>query len=159
MTSDTNDSNAANNTASEDTAVITEADLGITKAGDADPVTAGTNLTYTLTVTNAGPSDATSVVATDTLPAGTSFVSSPDGCVEGPVGTVTCNLGTIAAGGMDTADIVVLVDPSTTGTITNNASVAAATTDNNAANDTTSLDRRSSRRRSWRSPRSARSIR
>ena len=140
VASDTNDSNSANDMASEDTQVIAEADLAIAKGADAEPATAGTNLTYTLTVSNAGPSDATSVVATDTLPAGTSFVSSPDGCVEGPVGTVTCNLGTIAAGGMASADLVVAIDPSVVGTITNNAAVSSATTDNNAANDTTSLD-------------------
>ena len=35
----------------------------------------GQNVSYTLTVANAGPSDATSTVVTDVLPANTTFVS------------------------------------------------------------------------------------
>ena len=42
--------------ASDDTDVVRKADLAITKADDQDPVVAGTNLVYTLTVTNNGPS-------------------------------------------------------------------------------------------------------
>src|SRR5438067_822973 len=42
----------------------------ITKSDSPDPVTAGTDLTYTLTVKNAGPSFARSVQATDPVPAG-----------------------------------------------------------------------------------------
>ena len=44
------------------------ADLSITKTDSVDPVTAGTDLTYTLVVSNGGPSSATSVVATDPVP-------------------------------------------------------------------------------------------
>src|SRR5207248_196508 len=51
------------------------ADLAVTKTDTPDPVTAGTDLTYTVTLTNNGPSDAQGVVLSDVVPAGTTFVS------------------------------------------------------------------------------------
>ena len=52
---------------------------------------------YTITVTNAGPSPATNVVVTDTLPAGLTLVSAtPSQGTCNAVDPVTCNLGTIA---------------------------------------------------------------
>ena len=62
------------------TTVITtraRASVSITKAASPNPVVAGQQLTYTLTVTNAGPSTATETVVTDTIPANTTFVSTP----------------------------------------------------------------------------------
>src|SRR5260370_632429 len=50
------------------------ADLSITKTAPAT-VVAGNQLTYTITVTNNGPSNATNVIVTDTLPAGVNFLS------------------------------------------------------------------------------------
>ena len=50
------------------------ADLSITKSATPNPVVAGQNVTYTVTVANAGPSDAAGVNVTDFLPAGVSFV-------------------------------------------------------------------------------------
>ena len=55
-----------------------------------NPVVAGQNLTYTITVTNNGPDAADAVSLSDTLPAGTTFVSlaSPGGwsCTTPAVG-------------------------------------------------------------------------
>jgi uncharacterized repeat protein (TIGR01451 family) len=51
------------------------ADLAVTKTDILDPVVAGSNLTYTITVTNAGPNNARSVQLTDPVPASTTFVS------------------------------------------------------------------------------------
>ena len=47
----------------------------MTKVDTPDPVTPGGNFNYTITVTNAGPSNAANVSLSDTLPAGTTFVS------------------------------------------------------------------------------------
>ena len=66
---------SASNSASASTAVIRRADLGITIADSPDPVVAGTDLTYTVTVTNYGPSSSTGYAASATLPAGVSLVS------------------------------------------------------------------------------------
>src|SRR5205814_10689526 len=49
--------------------------LAIAKTASPNPAIALANLTYRITVTNAGPSPATNVVMTDTLPGGVSFVS------------------------------------------------------------------------------------
>src|SRR5262249_40370730 len=69
------DPTPGNNTGTATTAVITRADLAVTKSDSPDPVIAGTNLTYTLSLTNNGPSDAQGVVLSDVVPIGTTFVS------------------------------------------------------------------------------------
>src|SRR5207245_1101923 len=76
--SGTPDPNATNNHATATTTVLTQADLVVTKSGPATAV-AGTTFTYTITVTNSGPSDAQNVVVTDTLPGAETFVSSSEG--------------------------------------------------------------------------------
>src|SRR5947208_15094271 len=58
VSSSTPDATPGNNSAIEATVVNTSANLSISKADSPDPVTAGNNLTYTITVDNAGPSDA-----------------------------------------------------------------------------------------------------
>src|SRR5437763_3158629 len=55
------DPDTSDNTATELTTVNTSANLALTKSDSPDPVLAGNNITYTLTVTNNGPSDATGV--------------------------------------------------------------------------------------------------
>ena len=139
VTSDTSDPDMADNSASEDTTIEAVADLSITKVDSVDPALAGTSLTYTLEVTNNGPSDATSVVVTDTLPAGVTFVST-SGCTEDPNGVPTCSLGTLLAGGSASYTVVVDIDSDTLGTLTNSASVASAATDPVTANDSVSED-------------------
>ena len=59
-----------------------KADLAVTKSGSADPVHPGDTLTYTITVTNAGPATSTGVLLTDSLPAGVTFSGSTPTCQE-----------------------------------------------------------------------------
>ncbi|MFC3195683.1 COG1361 S-layer family protein [Marinicella sediminis] len=137
VTSDATDNTPGNNSTSEDTVVQPEIDLSITKSDDVDPVAVGGNVTYTIDVANAGPSDATNVVVTDTLPAGMTLVST-SGCAEDPAAVPTCTLGTIVSGSSAQYNLVVSIDPGTGGTLTNNASVTATETDTNAGNNSTS---------------------
>src|SRR5262249_48129497 len=104
-------------------------------------VTAGASLTYTLSVHNGGPSDATGVVVSDTLPTGVAFVSASAGCVNSS-GTVTCTVGALA-NGANAASSIVATAPSATGSITNTPSVsgspAAPSTANNSASESTTV--------------------
>ncbi|MGH2650958.1 MAG: hypothetical protein ACRDHK_07080, partial [Actinomycetota bacterium] len=79
------------------TAVAATADLSASKVDSPDPVVAGSNITYTINVTNAGPGAASNVSLSDTTPVGTTFVSVTPGagwtCPPLPVGgtgTQTC---------------------------------------------------------------------
>ena len=143
VTSDTTDPDTSNDSDSEGTTVSASADLSISKSDDADPVIAGTDLTYTLVVTNDGPSDATNVVVTDPLPAGTSFVSADGGGSES-AGTVTWNLGALADGATATLHVTVHVDQARTAGLSNTAGVTSDVSDPDGSNDeateTTSVD-------------------
>src|SRR5205807_1117573 len=66
------------------------------KTGPAS-VTAGTDLTYTITLQNAGPSDAQNMLLTDSVPANTTFVSFTE-----TSGATTYGIGTPAVGGTGT---------------------------------------------------------
>jgi uncharacterized repeat protein (TIGR01451 family) len=102
---------------------LAAADVAVTKSGPAS-VIAGALITYVLTVTNAGPQSASNVVVTDALPFGTTFVSSQpsQGTCSGNT-TVTCALGSLAAGATATITLVVNA-PRTPATISNTASVS-----------------------------------
>jgi uncharacterized repeat protein (TIGR01451 family) len=129
---------APNNGASTETTVNPVADLSVTKTDTPDPVLVGGALTYDLTVHNNGPSGATGVTLTDTLPAGVTYQSatSSQGSCGQASGTVTCNLGAISNGGSATAQIT--VTPQSVGTLTNDASVAGAETDPSGTNNSAS---------------------
>ena len=138
------DPDSANNAASAETTVDPAADLSLTKSDSPDPVLAGQLLTYSLSVANAGPSSATGVTVTDTLPAGVTFDSATpsQGTCSETSGTVTCALGTIADG--EGATVEINVTPETAGEITNEASVSSDAADlvpdNNSAGAETTVD-------------------
>jgi uncharacterized repeat protein (TIGR01451 family) len=120
------------------------ADLSITKTDSPDPLTLPGNLTYTLTVANAGPDAAAAVTVTDTLPAGVSFVSATAsvGSCSGTV-TITCTLGSLANGA--SATVAIVVTPTAANpALSNTATVTATTTDpvsaNNSAGATTVVE-------------------
>jgi uncharacterized repeat protein (TIGR01451 family) len=114
-----------------------KADLSISKSDSPDPVFAGKELTYTLTVSNGGPADATGVTVTDTLPPGVTFnsASASQGSCSQAGGTVTCNLGGLGSGAPP-ATVTIKVTPQSSGQITNSASVASNEEDPNPANNT-----------------------
>jgi uncharacterized repeat protein (TIGR01451 family) len=112
------------------------ADLGVSLAASPNPVLVAQNLSYTLTVTNLGPSPAYSVMLTDALPASVTFVAASAGCVN-LGGNVACTVGTLSNGGA--TNFTVVVTPTAPGLITNILTVASLTTDPNSANNTAAI--------------------
>jgi uncharacterized repeat protein (TIGR01451 family) len=133
------DPNPANNSSTAITAIVlATADLSITKTPAPGAYGTGLPLTYTIVVSNGGPSTATAVTVTDVLPPGTTFQSAtPGGACSGTT-TITCNAGTLTNGASATFTLTVTL-PASPGPITNTASVTAAVTtaDPNPANNTT----------------------
>ena len=129
VTSAVPDPDTANDTATDSDTVTANADVADLKAVSPDPVIAGTGLTYTITVTNAGPSDAHAVTVTDSLPTGLSNATySLDGGASTPW-TGTLLLGTMIPGQSHTIVISATVDadvPLGT-TLVNTATVSSST--------------------------------
>ena len=113
------------------------ADLSLTKQASSDRVSPGAQVTYILTAANAGPDDAAGAVITDPLPAGATFVSatSSQGACSG-TDTVTCALGTLAAGAG--ATVTITVQTQSSGELVNQATVTSATPDPDLSNNTAS---------------------
>jgi uncharacterized repeat protein (TIGR01451 family) len=129
---------------STSTQVQISSDLNVTKGDAPDPVTAGSNIVYTIGVLNNGPSDAASVTLSDTLPTGTTFVSlaSPGGwsCTTpavGAAGSISC-AGSLVAGASATFTLAVMTSITLpNGTLSNTASASSASDPNNANNSAT----------------------
>lgn len=137
----TNDTTSGNNTATANTTVSNlQADLALTKTGPAT-FTAGTQATYTLTLTNNGPSSAQSVSISDTLPAGETFVSASVGSGSG-TSYSSGNLGTLAAGASTTITLVAALSPGAISgaVLTNTATATSTTSDTNTANNTATFN-------------------
>lgn len=125
--SDGTDGNGGNSSSSSGAVTLApaDADLSVTKTTAATQAVNGSNITYTITVSNAGPSTATNVVVTDTLPAGLSFVSAtPSQGTCNAASPVSCNIGTLLDGASATVTLVAHVT-ATSGTITNSATASA----------------------------------
>ena len=138
------DPNTNNNSSTAPTTVTTSADLTINKSGPANAI-AGTNITYTITVTNSGPSAASNVTMTDftgakdfvseSQTAGPTFTCTPP-AADGTPGFITCTLASFAPGGSATFSITYRIRPNTTGTLSNTATVSSTTTDPNGTDNT-----------------------
>jgi uncharacterized repeat protein (TIGR01451 family) len=129
--------------------LIGSADMTIAATGPSTAVP-GDTLTYTLTLGNAGPDDAPSATLSDTLPAGTTFLSfvqdsgpafTPTTPAAGSPGTVSATLTSLAKGGAAAFTLKLLVDPATpsTVTITNTATAGSNLFDADAANSSASV--------------------
>lgn len=136
------DPNASNN--SDTASPNTFADLAITKVSDVTPVAIGESITFTITVTNNGPNDATGVTVNDTLlpsyqydfhNTATGTFDSNTGVwtvgslTNGASATLTIDATTLVVGATNTATVQIgsgQTDPDTTN---NSDSVPEATTD------------------------------
>ena len=127
------DFNLTNNASTAATSVASKSGLSVRKMGPADAV-AGSEISYTIIVANAGPSNAVGTVITDAVPANVknvTWTSSQVGAANitaGTTGTAGANnlvtlTANIPAGAGNEVAIVVkgTIDPSFKGTLLNNA--------------------------------------
>ena len=80
-----------------------DADLSVTKTVDRTAPLIGDIVTYTVTVSNAGPDTAPAVAVDDALPAGLTLVSA--GASSGSYSDPTWNVGSLASGAQATLTI------------------------------------------------------
>ena len=152
------DTNPGNTSATDTDTLAPEADLEITKTdnvggssvtGATGTAVPGKGITYTIVVTNAGPSDAPGTSIVDTLPgtlSGVTYTAVPTGGATGFTATGSGNIDDadvdMPAGSTVTYTVTATINPAATGTLTNKAMVTAAAgvTDTNPATSATGTD-------------------
>jgi uncharacterized repeat protein (TIGR01451 family) len=123
------DSTPGNNLPAEDdqdsvTISIPTADLSLVKTASTTTPNVGQNVTFSVTVSNSGPDDATGIVVSDILPAGLSFVSANPNQGDYISATGRWTVGSLAVDSSTTLQIVARVD--SVGAKTNVAQIIAS---------------------------------
>jgi uncharacterized repeat protein (TIGR01451 family) len=121
------------------------ADVAVTASGPSS-VTAGTNAVYTITLTNHGPNPATGVVLSNSLPAGSTFVSMTQSSGSDPfvLSQSSASLpgtASMASGSTDTFTLTVSAASNLApgANFSETASVSSTTTDPNSANNSSTV--------------------
>jgi large repetitive protein len=136
------DVDASNDSATDAGGAVAQADLALTKVSDVTTTPARRDVTFTLEVTNRGPSTASAVQVTDAL--APNFQANEVTTTRGTcTTTVVCQLGSLAPGDVATVTIAALVlDGAEASTATNTATVqdTGASSDPVPDNDTAQVD-------------------
>jgi uncharacterized repeat protein (TIGR01451 family) len=128
------DPDTSNNSAAATLTADPVADVRITKRADATDINIGSQVTFTIVASNAGPSAATGVRVADTRPAGLLFVSAFATSGSYDAATGTWDVGTLASGADATLTLYAVVVQA--GPILNQArKIAQRELDPNPAND------------------------
>ncbi len=119
--------------------LLASTQLSIAVLDSPDPVSAGATLTYTLVITNAGPSAASVVTVTNELPPEVTYggVSGDGWSCSHAEGTVTCTRPNLGPGVAPSVAITVTA-PEADGTITNTATVSGSEVDLDPADNAAS---------------------
>lgn len=137
------DSVPGNNTVSASTTVSPAADLAVSIIDTPDPVVERSNVTYIVTVTNRGPSAATSVFLSHNLPAFVNLISATvtQGSTNGAGSVITWDIGSLSSGSSATLTVVLATTKS--GNLNTSANISLnemdPDTSNNTASATTSV--------------------
>jgi large repetitive protein len=136
VTSSTADPDTSNNQASYQSSLNPQANLEITKQASPDTAIAGDHVTYTLTVTNHGPSTASAVTVSDPLATGLTLVSaSGSGATCTGTTAVSCTLGDLPDGETRTVTVDTRLAADFSGSVVRNtATVDSPTEDPTHAN-------------------------
>jgi len=138
--STTPDPDLTNNKSTALTPVNESADLSIVKTSSSSIAAAGEMLIYTLSINNAGPSDAENVIVTDNIPIAMSSPEfSTDNGVTWQPWINPFTVGLLESGKFITIHIQGIIDPNTTGTIRNTATVSSDTNDPDSSNNRSTL--------------------
>ena len=137
------DSNPTNNSATDTDTLAVQADLKVTVTDGRSKCTPGQSNTYTIVVTNNGPSDVTGAAVTDNFPAmfnGVSFTATQTGGASGFTASGTGNINdrvTMPVGSTVTYTATGTISPLATGTLSDTVTVTApaGVTDTNLANN------------------------
>ena len=127
---DTTDTSPRNNTGTDTAPLVPRADLSVTKT-HTGTIVPGQNVTYTVTVSNAGPSSALAARVLDALPASltravwTCSATTGSTCPASGVGDISTTVD-LASGGVATFTLTATVDPRATGAVSNSVLVANA---------------------------------
>ena len=121
-----NDPTPGNNSATDTDAPNLQTDLAITKTDGSATYTAGNAITYTIVVTNNGPSNATGASVADTIPA--SITGTTISCVAS--GTASCGTNASAGNNLSFTGVNINVGAANFVTITVSGTVGAGTTGN-----------------------------
>ena len=131
----TYDPTGANNSASA-TVNVPDANLSVAKSVSNATPAVGSNVTFTVTVSNGGPNAASAVSVADLLPAGLTFVSATPSTGSYNSGTGVWTVGNLANGASASLSLVATVTTHTS--ITNTATVFTSTFDPISGNDSAS---------------------
>jgi uncharacterized repeat protein (TIGR01451 family) len=103
-------------------------DLMVTKTAASNPVNAGQNAVFNITVNNLGPGVARAATLSDALPTGVSWSEDSAACkIFG--GLMSCNFGDLASGQMQTVHVTGTTPARLCGPLKNTATVGAANED------------------------------
>lgn len=129
-----------NNRATITTTVNPSADIAVSAIANPDPVILGSNVTFTITVTNRGPNNANSVVMSDLLPSGATLVSASTtrGTITSQTTSVQAAFGTMAPGDFGVVTVVVKA-PNGPGTMVSIINSSSAQADPNPQNNSVTL--------------------
>ncbi len=148
VTANETDEYPADDTATEQTTVSTQADLGVVMTDSPDPATPGSNITYLITLSNSGPSSAQDVTMTLPTPTSTTYVSAnlnagsgwtiTSAPSVGGTGNVVFSRSTVGKSEGAVFQIVVKSSSAITdgGDVSASATAASTTTDPVASNNT-----------------------
>ncbi|SJO23173.1 DUF11 domain-containing protein [Clostridioides difficile] len=119
------------------TPIVPSADIEVIKTSNMDTAVPGETFSYTITVTNLGPSAAQSIVLTDDIP---DVILNPEYSLDGGVTFQPWNgnlsIGTLDAGEIRSIIIRGTVSQTAVGTIINTATISSTTPDPNPDNNT-----------------------
>ncbi len=128
------DLDSSDDTSTATNAIAQEADVAVVKAGPSNvPPESGSTVTYSIAVTNNGPSEASAVTLDDSTPNGLTQLS-----VTGDCATLPCNLGVMSVGQTSNVQVTYSISGAVGTTYTNTATVSSAA-DSNTSNDSSSV--------------------